>query len=125
MIVDASALLAGLFEEPGFDTLAAAPGTAEPRRMSVVRFREAAVEMDGVAGSTDDRVDRPLAADDVEVIAVTPDHARDAHARFGEGRHPARPNMGDRFAYALAAEPGETPPFKGDDFARTDVRPAP
>ena len=42
-----------------------------------------------------------------------------AHDRFGKGRHPARLNMGDGFAYACIHD---TPLlFKGDDFALTDV----
>ena len=37
------------------------------------------------------------------------------------GRHPARLNFGDCFAYALAKEVDEPLLFKGDDFAKTDV----
>ncbi len=49
--------------------------------------------------------------------------ALEAHARYGKGTgHPARLNMGDCFAYALAQERGEPLLFKGEDFARTDVR---
>ena len=42
--------------------------------------------------------------------------------RFGKGRHPAGLNLGDCFAYALARERGEPLLFKGEGFARTDVR---
>jgi ribonuclease VapC len=41
--------------------------------------------------------------------------------RFGKGRHPARLNLGDSFAYALAKVTGEPLLFKGEDFARTDI----
>jgi ribonuclease VapC len=47
--------------------------------------------------------------------------AHDALQRFGRGRHPARLNLGDSFAYALARHLDEPLHFKGDDFARTDV----
>ncbi len=47
-----------------------------------------------------------------------------AFDRFGRGRHPAALNHGDCFAYALAQAMGEPLLFKGDGFARTDVRPA-
>ena len=46
----------------------------------------------------------------IEVGAATPSQARAArlaHRRFGKGRHPARLNLGDCFAYALARETGE------------------
>jgi ribonuclease VapC len=51
--------------------------------------------------------------------------ARDAYRRFGRGNHPAGLNFGDCFAYALAKERNLPLLFKGDDFARTDLRPAP
>ena len=50
--------------------------------------------------------------------------ARDAYRRFGKGHHAAGLNFGDCFAYALAKERDLPLLFKGDDFARTNVRPA-
>jgi ribonuclease VapC len=51
--------------------------------------------------------------------------ARAAHRRFGRGSgHPARLNLGDCFAYALAITTGEPLLFKGDGFRHTDVTPA-
>jgi ribonuclease VapC len=50
--------------------------------------------------------------------------AREALERFGRGRHPARLNLGDSFAYALAKHLDEPLLFKGDDFAKTDITPA-
>ena len=47
--------------------------------------------------------------------------AAEALIRFGRGRHPARLNLGDSFAYALAKVTGEPLLYKGDDFARTDI----
>ena len=48
--------------------------------------------------------------------------ARYAWRRFGKGNHAAGLNFGDCFAYALADVTREPLLFKGDDFARTDVR---
>ena len=62
-----------------------------------------------------------------EVVGVTPEQAEiavEAFRRFGRGRHPARLNIGDCFAYALAKRRGEPLLFKGDDFAQTDIEPA-
>ncbi len=47
-----------------------------------------------------------------------------AYLRFGKGFHPARLNLGDVFAYALAQCLDAPLLFKGDDFPRTDARPA-
>ncbi len=47
--------------------------------------------------------------------------AIDAHDRSGKGRHPARLNMGECFAYACARIHGVPLLFKGEDFALTNV----
>ena len=44
--------------------------------------------------------------------------------RYGRGRHPARLNYGDCFAYALAKMRNEPLLFKGNDFSQTDLVPA-
>ena len=51
--------------------------------------------------------------------------AREAFAKYGKGRHPAKLNFGDCIAYALAKETGEELLFKGTDFAQTDIAIAP
>ena len=50
--------------------------------------------------------------------------AADACRRYGKGRHPARLNSGDTFAYALASTRSVPLLFKGGDFALTDLTPA-
>jgi ribonuclease VapC len=50
------------------------------------------------------------------------DLAAAAFERYGKGRHAAGLNFGDLFAYALAKALDEPLLFKGDDFARTDVK---
>jgi ribonuclease VapC len=52
------------------------------------------------------------------------DLALSAFLAFGKGRHPARLNLGDCFAYALAKTLDAPLLYKGDDFAMTDVRSA-
>lgn len=53
------------------------------------------------------------------------DAAPDVFARYGEGRgHPARLDLRDCFAYAVAKTLGTTPLFEGDDFDRTDIHSA-
>lgn len=47
-----------------------------------------------------------------------------AFLKFGRGNHPARLNLGDCFAYALATQLDAPLLYKGDDFAKTDIRSA-
>jgi ribonuclease VapC len=58
------------------------------------------------------------------VTVAQADLAREAHLTYGKGRHPARLNLGDCFAHALARDSGRPLLFKGGDFARTDREPA-
>ena len=48
--------------------------------------------------------------------------AREAAVRFGKGRHKAKFNYGDCFAYALARAEGVPLLCTGRDFAATDVK---
>lgn len=50
--------------------------------------------------------------------------ALDAYARFGKGRHPAKLNMGDCYAYACARANHASLLFKGGDFMKTDIEAA-
>jgi len=65
-----------------------------------------------------------LGAEVVPVDAVQVELASEGFRRFGKGRHPAGLNFGDLFAYALARAFDEALLFKGDDFSKTDLRPA-
>ena len=128
MIVDASALLAILQAEPESRRFAEAIAAASRPTLSVVSFVEASMVLDarhGPAGT--DRLDRLLRESGMELAPVDIEQAqiaREAFRDFGRGRHPARLNFGDCFSYALARQRGETLLFKGDDFTRTDIRPA-
>jgi ribonuclease VapC len=72
-------------------------------------------------------LDPLLAALEVKIAPTTSQQAllaREAYRRFGKGNHPAKLNLGDCFAYALAKARGEPLLFKGGDFDRTDVQSA-
>ena len=129
MIVDTSAILAILFDEPDADRYARAIAGAPRCRMSVAGYLEAAIVLESRAGpEAAHELDRFLERAAIELAPVTADHARAARRawrRFGKGNHPAGLNFGDCFAYALAEISGEPLLFKGSDFARTDVAPVP
>jgi ribonuclease VapC len=52
------------------------------------------------------------------------DHARAAFAQYGRGIHPARLNFGDCMSYAVAKREDVPLLYKGEDFAKTDIRAA-
>lgn len=125
MVVDSSAVLAILFDEPERDAFSDALAAAGVRLMSTVNALETAVVVSSRKGPYGAReLDLLLHRAEFDVVPFTSDHlrlARDAYERYGKGRHPAGLNLGDCCAYALARHAGEPLLFKGDDFPRTDV----
>jgi ribonuclease VapC len=122
--VDTSAILAIALDEPEADTFKAAL-----RRDSVMIGWPTLLETrivlaaKGFANATE-IIERLAAAPNVSTVAFDARHyaaAEMACARFGKGRHSASLNMGDCFAYAVAAVAGAALLFKGADFGKTDV----
>lgn len=128
MIVDSSAIIAILRNEPDAAAMAEALQEAPIRRISAVTYVEAAVVADNDRNPLLSRRFDALVRDAqmlVEpVTARQAEIARQAYRDFGKGRHKAGLNLGDCFAYALAKEMDEPLLFKGDDFRHTDVEPA-
>ena len=129
MIVDSSAVLAVLFDEPDAERYDEAVVAAPRCRMSAASFLEAAMVLEGRDGgaAVGHELDDYLDEAGIELVPVTPDHARAARRawrRFGKGNHPAGLNFGDCFAYALAEAEREPLLFKGGDFALTDIEAA-
>ncbi len=128
MIVDSSAILAIMLQEPDSDAYLDAVMTAPVRRMSVANWLEATMVVDG--RGTDNAIARFEEFMDgarIELVPVSLGQAtiaRRAWRVYGRGNHRARLNYGDCFAYALAKETGEPLLFKGDDFSQTDIESA-
>ena len=125
MIVDTSAIVAILKQEPDAAIYQNAMDTASTRSMSACNFLELAVVVEGRAGADAMRqAEALLRAAEVKIEPFTEEQARIAHQAFcdfGKGRHPAGLNFCDCFAYALARTLREPLLFKGDDFSKTDV----
>jgi len=126
MIIDTSAIIAILRDEPGAMVCARAIADATIRRVSAVNFVESAVVIDAsrdpIATRRFDDFIREANISIEPVTEIQAQIARSAYRDFGKGSgHPAKLNFGDCFAYALAKELGEPLLFKGDDFARTDI----
>lgn len=129
MIVDTSALVAILRDEPDAESFALALAAAPALRMSVANYLEAAIVIDSARDPVASRqVDKLVARAGLTLEPVTAEQvrvARAAYRDFGRGSgHPAKLNFGDCFAYALARCVDEPLLFKGDDFGHTDVEAA-
>lgn len=127
MVLDTSALLAILFDEPEAEMMEAALEADSVRLLSTGSLLETAIVVEARLGEEGGQeLDLLLHTAQIQMVAVTATHvalARQAYRTYGKGRHPAGLNYGDCFAYALAKATGEPLLFKGDDFSRTDVTP--
>lgn len=128
MVIDTSALLAILQNEPERRVFNEAIAGAESRILSVASFVEASMVIEsryGADGVQD--LDLFIGRAGIRLVSVDIEQgraARRAFGQYGNGRHVAGLNFGDCFAYALAKVFGEPLLFKGGDFSQTDVTPA-
>ncbi|ATQ68760.1 MULTISPECIES: type II toxin-antitoxin system VapC family toxin [Methylosinus] len=127
IVVDSSALIAILFDEPegrAFTTIL----TSEERCvMSAVNVHETACVLRARHGAAAlSRLWRLLAVCEIEIASFDEAQMRvaiDAFDRFGKGVHSkARLNLAGCAAYALAVSLNAPLLFKGNDFPETDVQ---
>ena len=124
MILDSSAIVTVLIEEPGHEIFfekmennrcgVGAPTLVEVAIVLTNHFRNDEQPM----------VDKFLDVFEVEVIPFGTLHLSVAIQGFndyGKGRHPAKLNFGDCLTYAVAKVAGEPLLFKGNDFSQTDL----
>lgn len=125
MVIDSSAILAILQDEPERRPFNEAIEAAESRLMSVASFVETSIVTEvrfGADGVRD--LDLFLSKAEVELVPVDTEQAqlaRLAFRQYGKGRHPAALNFGDCFTYALAKLENEVLLYKGEDFSHTDL----
>lgn len=125
MVLDTSALLAILFDEPDRPEFVRKITAARKRMISTATLVESSIVVEARRGESGGReLDLLLHRARIEVAPIDPEQAELARAawrRFGKGRHPAGLNFGDLFAYALARAEGDELLFKGEDFSQTDI----
>jgi len=127
IVVDTSALVAIAEREPEKQQFLSVLDRSKVSYLSPINYVETGVVL----------IQRLLMADAAEVVdwlsglGVTQREdvelgaaALAAYLQFGKGRHPAQLNLADCFAYALAKQLGLPLLYKGDDFAKTDIRSA-
>lgn len=128
MVIDPSALLAILQDEPERRTFNELIAAAPHRRLSTAGFVELSIVIEARYGAEGIRdLDLFLETAGVELVPFDARQARlarEGFRHFGKGRHPAGMNLGDCFSYALARTLDEPLLFKGQDFTLTDVRAA-
>ena len=128
MVIDTSAIVAILRNEPHADALRRAI-VADPIRLvaatCVFEARMVLVSRRGehVIAEIDlwlTKISANLVAVDADLVDV----ATQAWLAYGKGRHPASLNFADCFSYALAQRADEPLLFVGEDFSKTDLRAA-
>ena len=127
MIVDTSALVAILKDEPEADLLTRSLLIADVALLSAASFVEVAMVIDGRRDAVaSHQLDNLITHARIRIEPVDEAQAvvaRQAFRDYGKGSgHPAKLNFGDCFSYALASVTGHPLLFKGDDFDHTDVR---
>ena len=128
MLVETSAIVAIILDEPDALELAERIDAAERPVTTIVNAFEAALS---IGKAIENRklaakvVPEMLKRADVEMIGVDAELYEglvEAYATYGKGTgHPARLNFGDCFSYAMAKRLGVSLLYTGSDFARTDL----
>ena len=114
--------MAMVLNEPGARSCRDVIGFGPPRIMSAVTLAEALVVADRRGLSK--RMAEVLDLVDAEVLPATKETAAqvgDVYNRWGKRVHPARLNLIDCFAYAVARSKGCPLLYVGEDFAQTDI----
>jgi ribonuclease VapC len=125
VILDSSAIVAVILDEPGRERIEEALGAAPSPGVGGPTLAEAGILLVarlGLRGRT--LLDAFLVETGSVTIPFGDAHwivALDAFDRFGKGRHPASLNLGDCMTYAVARLAGEPLLCTGGDFARTDL----
>lgn len=123
LVADASALLAILLDEADADYYKAVLLAARTVWISPVNWWEVLVRVRGELGEEMEAETELWRVKQRFVVEpITLEHAKLAAAAFARYRgRPARLNLGDCFAYALAQDKGVGLLYKGNDFTQTDV----
>ncbi len=125
MVIDTSAFLAILQNEPERRAFNEEIQAAERRLISAATYVECSMILESRYGAEGVRdFDHFIARAQIAIVPVDAEQARiarDAFREYGKGRHRAGLNFGDCFSYALSRALDQPLLFKGDDFPHTDV----
>jgi len=127
IVIDTSALIAILSQEPPKSHLVAKIEAATPRIISPVTRVETVMVASRMFPQPIEAVNALLRTLEIETVPIDisqSELAAKAFIDYGKGRHPARLNCGDCFAYAAAKALNAPLLYVGDDFGKTDIRAA-
>jgi len=128
MVIDSSALLAIILDEPELDEFTSSVAKADVVRFSAASYVEASMVLTmRIRPQQESSLDEYLQRYEIRIEPLTEEQARiaaEAFRSYGRGRHKARLNYGDCFTYALAKATREPLLFKGNDFSQTDLESA-
>lgn len=126
MVLDTSAIIAILQNEPEADQLILSIQSARTLRVSAASVVEAGIVMYARYGDAGElEVDQLIHRLNISIVPVNAEQAelaRSAYRKYGKGIHSAGLNYGDCFSYALAISLQEKLLFVGEDFPKTDVQ---
>jgi len=124
LVVDTSAIVACMTGEPEVDLFAGLLELADTCVLTSLNLLELRLVITFSKGMPVETIDDFLSDYRIDIVPfdeALSDLAFEAYRRFGKSRHPAKLNMGDCAAYALAKSRGWPLLFKGEDFSQTDV----
>lgn len=127
IVIDASAILAVLQRESGYENVASRMLADPDRRISPVSSLEVIMALSKKFADPARIAEAYLRQESIAVHPIDREQAEwasYAYLTYGKGRHPARLNLGDCFTYATAKTLNAPLLFVGSDFAKTDLRPA-
>lgn len=125
MIVDSSAWLAILLNEPERESFTRAIAHANTVLVSSATWLETHIVLHHVLGLSGVRAFRLMLKEALAKIVPLDEEQAEiayiAYQQYGKGQHPAALNYGDCMSYALAKSRSMPLLYKGNDFAQTDV----
>ena len=128
MIVDTSALLAIVFQEPGYEDVLDRILSATVVAAGSPTLAEAGIVLHARLGAGGhgllERLLDELAIEEISFGSVHWREAVEAYRTFGKGQNAAGLNFGDCMTYAVARLSGEPLLLVGEDFAKTDLESA-
>lgn len=125
MVIDSSAVIAIILDEPEAEQFIAQLSNADTRLISAASVLETSIVLESRNGEAGGReLDLFLNRAQIDIVSVDREQveaARAAWRKYGKSRHRATLNFGDCLVYALAKVTGEPILAKGNDFRLTDI----
>jgi ribonuclease VapC len=128
MILDSSAIISVVFQEPGYERLLQRMTAAKQVGIGTPTLAETGIVLTARLGHRA----RTVLAGFLQELGVTQVPFGEAHwqgavaafEKFGRGRHPAKLNFGDCLSYATAKLAGQPLLYTGNNFEKTDLEAA-